>query len=249
MGVSKDEWYGKIAVYTAVIGDFEHLGDHDYEDGVDYLFFTDGHQYPINPRWQPQILTHFKHVHPRRLSKLPKHNPHFFDVLRRYRYVVWIDGDMQIAKPTFVSEIMSLMDNGMVISPHFDNRHCAYGEATIRPPKYQSEPMDEQVQYYMHRGFPENFGLYETGVIARDMTDPRVQMLGQQWYIHNMVLSYQDQVSLPFVMWDMGYRPSELPQSFREYNWVAINAHKFEDSQRYENGRWHRYDAEGRKLG
>jgi len=42
-------------------------------------------------------------------------------------------------------------------SPHFDGRHCAYGEATIRPPKYANEPLDEQVAFYQSEGFPYEY--------------------------------------------------------------------------------------------
>jgi hypothetical protein len=229
MAIEESEWKGKTAVYTAVITDYEHLGGHTYQDGVDYLYFTDGGSYPIESRWRVIELNDFSHLHPRRLSKFPKHVPHMFPELMEYKYVIWIDGDMQIRSQNFVGEILNYLDSGMVISPHFDNRHCAYGEASIRPLKYINEPMDPQIDYYKSRGFPTEYGLYETGVIARDMTDPQAKELGMRWYIHNMVLSYQDQVSLPFVMWEMDYTPSILPKSFRDFNWVHINAHKRED--------------------
>ncbi|HJS83554.1 MAG TPA: glycosyltransferase domain-containing protein [Nitrososphaera sp.] len=223
-----DDWKGNTAVYTAVITDFEHIGKQIFEDGVDYIYFTDGSSRPLEDRWHIEQIPYFSHLNPRRTSKLPKHVPHFFDVLAKYKYTVWIDGDMQVIHPEFVSEIMSFLDNGLVLSPHFDNRDCAYGEAMIRPPKYQSEPMDQQVEFYQKDGFPEHEGLFETGVIARDMTNPAVKDLGQFWYIHNMVFSYQDQVSLPYCLWKTGYKPDILPKSFRDFYWVHINAHKSE---------------------
>ena len=89
--------------------------------------------------------------------------------------MIWIDGDMGIVSKVFVLEIMSYMKNGFVVSPHFDGRHCAYGEATIRPPKYANEPLDEQVAFYVSEGFPTEFGLYECGVSVRDLTNPKVK--------------------------------------------------------------------------
>lgn len=229
MGVDKKDWYGKTAVYTSVIGDFEHPTTHLYENGVDYIYISDGSSKPFEEsKWQVHELEGFGHLDARRVAKLPKLNPHFFDFLRKYDYLVWIDGDMGIIHSTFVEDIMYYLDDGIVFSPHFDARHCAYGEATIRPPKYQKEPLDEQVAYYRSRGFPEDFGLFEGGCIARDMRHQKAKELGMQWYIHNMVFSYQDQVSLPFIMWDMGWTPSVLPKSFRDFKWVHINAHKNE---------------------
>jgi hypothetical protein len=136
---------------------------------------------------------------------------------------------MEILKPDFIPEILSFLKNGFVISPHFDNRFCAYSEATIRPAKYANEPLDEQVNFYKSEGFPENFGLYECGVSARDMTNKDVQKLGELWHQQNLTWSYQDQVSFPYCLWKTGFTPDVLPQTFRNYNWVHINAHTRED--------------------
>lgn len=223
------DWYGNTAIYTAVTTDFEHLGKHRFQDGVDYIFFTDGASYPIQSEWQVELLPDLRHLHPRRAAKLPKLNPHFFDVLTKYKYTIWIDGDMQIVGDNFAPEILSYMEKGILFSPHFDGRDCAYGEATIRPPKYAAEPFDQQVAFYLNEKFPHNAGLFEGGVIARDMANSNVRELGQIWYIQNMVFSYQDQISLPYVLWKTKYEYSVLPKSFRDFNWVHINAHRRED--------------------
>lgn len=225
--MKSSDWKGQTVVYTAVAGDYEHLGPHVFEDGVDYVYFTD-YSRPVQPEWRIEDLTLFKHLHPRRAAKIPKAAPHEFSVLEQYRYAIWIDGDMQIQSGSFVEEFLSYMHNGLVLTPHFDNRHCAYGEATIRPAKYASEPLDAQVAFYEREGFPQEQGLYEGGVIARDMRDQRVRELGARWLVQNMIFSYQDQVSLPYVLWKMKFRPDVLPKSFRDFGWVHINAHRFE---------------------
>lgn len=223
-----EDWKGNTVVYTAVVTDFEHQGHQELTDGVDYRYFSDGTSQPLQSDWVVEELPDLGHIHPRRVSKLPKHCPHFFKSLEQYKYAIWIDGDMQILRPEFVPELLGYLQNGLVLSPHFDNRHCAYGEATIRPPKYQTEPMDQQVEFYHKDGFPEEFGLYETGVLAWDMTNCEAERLGQMWYLHNMVFSYQDQVSLPYALWKTGFQPDVLPQSFRYMDWVTINAHRSE---------------------
>jgi len=223
-----DNWHGNTVVVTSVITDFEHQGNQIFQDGVDYIYFTDGASLPLQDRWKIEYVPETPRLDPRRMSKLPKHYPEFFDVLRSYRYMIWIDGDMQIISSDFVPEIMSYMKNGLVLSPHFDNRNCAYGEATIRPPKYALEPLDEQVSYYKSIGFPVDNGLYETGVMARDLSNPKVREVCMAWYLQNLVFSYQDQVSLPYVLWDQKFKPDILPKSFRDFEWVHINAHKSE---------------------
>lgn len=234
-----DDWYGNTVVYTAVVTDYEHIAVSNFTEGVDYVFFTDGGSHPVEDRWKvepvPDVVGH---IHPRRVAKIPKVYPWFFDKLREYKYAIWIDGDMQILRSSFVPEILSFMDNGLVLSPHCDGRHCAYGEATIRPEKYAKEPLDAQVAWYEAEGFPTEYGLYEGGVLAWDMTNPRAKELGMFWLVQNMIFSYQDQVSLPYALWKMNFTPDVLPASFRVmppdekvlgFGWVHINAHKRSD--------------------
>ena len=218
----------RVAVVTAVVGNYDYLGEHVFEADVDYFFFTDGQSYPLQRRWMVEHLPDLSHLHPRRAAKLPKLNPHYFSVLHNYDVVVWIDGDMQIKSPFFTSELLSHMDSAILLSPHFDGRHCAYGEATIRPMKYASEPLDAQVAFYESQGFPRDFGLYEGGVIARRMDDAQVRALGERWMLENLLWSYQDQVSLPYCLWETGVKPSVLPTSFRDFDWLHINAHRNE---------------------
>ncbi len=216
----------ETAVVTAVAGDYDHPRSDVFLPDVDYLFFHDEETSPASG-WQPRTLP----LHdggPRRRAKLPKLDPHAIPELRRYRYLIWVDGGISITSDSFVPEILGHIANGMAISPHYDGRDCAYGEATIRPPKYASEPLDEQVAYYHSQGFPLNAGLYECGVLARDMTHPSVPELGDLWRAQVERWSFQDQVSFPFCLWLLDYHPGVLPLSFRDTGWVSVSAHRRE---------------------
>jgi hypothetical protein len=223
------DWYGNTVICTAVCGAYEHSISLALVNGVDYIYFSDGKSnFPIIKPWK-EIVLGDEHLDNRRRSKRPKLNPHSVPELTKYKYMVWIDGSMTIINPNFVSEIMEYMVNGYVASPHFDNRHCAYGEATIRPKKYANEPLDAQVEFYRSEGFPEQYGLYECGLSVRDMTNFKVRDLGKLWHAQNLNWSYQDQVSFPYCLWKINFQPDVLPKSFRDYNWVIVNAHKRED--------------------
>lgn len=221
-----------VAVVTCVTDDHDHIGDHKYMDGVDYIFFTDGMSMPLEDRWtsillDPEVVP--TDLDPRRRSKYPKIYPWFSPLLKSYEYVIWIDGSMQILDKFFPMKIIDHMsDKGWIISPHFDGRDCAYGEATIRPPKYASEPLDEQVAHYRREGFPEHYGLYECGVQARKMNAPEIEDLGRMWLEENLAWSYQDQVSLPYVLWKAEFQPDVLAKSWRDYGWLHVNAHRSE---------------------
>lgn len=225
-----NDWYGNTAVYTSVCGGYDHHGAQLMMDGVDYFYITDGaSDPPLEIGWNIVHAKYSDSLDNRRKAKIPKLNPHSINFLNNYKYLIWIDGDMQIVSRNFVLGILSFLENGMVISPHFDQRSCAYGEATIRPPKYAKEPLDEQVSFYRQEGFPENYGLYECGVMARDMSNSVVKKVGEMWLEQNLKWSYQDQVSLPYVLWKTKFQPDILPISFRYMNWIHINAHKSED--------------------
>jgi O-antigen biosynthesis protein len=224
-----NDWYGNTVICTAVTGGYDYMPEQPRIDGVDFVYFTDGKSpEPIKKQWLP-ILLGDDELDNRRRSKRPKLNPHSIPMLLNWKYMIWIDGDMGILSPDFVPQIMSYMENGFVVSPHFDGRHCAYGEATIRPAKYANEPLDEQVAFYQSEGFPYEYGLYECGVSARDLTNPKVKEVGELWHKQNLEWSYQDQVSFPYCLWKTEFKPDVLPQTFRNYNWVWINAHTRED--------------------
>jgi len=224
-----DDWYGNTVICTAVTGNYDYSIGSLAIDGVDYLYFTDDiYNDDIPQPWQVRQL-YDEHLDNRRRSKRPKLNPHSVPELNQYKYMIWLDGDMGIINENFVAEIMSYMKNGFVASPHFDGRHCAYGEATIRPPKYANEPLDEQVAFYVSEGFPTEYGLYECGVSARDLTNPKVKELGELWHQQNLTWSYQDQVSFPYCLWKTGLEPDVLPRTFRDMDWIYLSSHKNPD--------------------
>lgn len=220
-----NDWKNNTVVCTAVVGGFDYQTSSKFIDGVDYIYFTDGKSpFPILPKWKEVVLGD-ENLDNRRRAKRPKIFPHSIDILNNYKYLIWIDGDMEIINENFVPEILSYLKNGFVMSPHFDGRKCAYGEASIRPEKYAKEPFEEQINLYKSEGFPENYGLYECGVSARDMTNEEVKNFGEVWYHQNMIFSCQDQVSAPYCLWKTNFVPDVLPKSFRDFQWVHINAH------------------------
>jgi O-antigen biosynthesis protein len=218
----------RIAVVTAVAGDFDYdVSNRCFLPDVDYIFYVKGFR-PKSKYWKVRPLPDLP-LDNRRLAKFPKLHPHYFEELRNYDIVIWVDGSMQIISPDFVDEILGYLgDGGLLLSPHFDGRDCGYGEATIRPDKYKFEPLDEQCAFYRSDGFPEHFGLWEAGIQARRMNYPGLSDFGAFWLGQNLMWSYQDQVSLGYSLWKTGFEPKVMPKSWREFNWVHLNAHKSE---------------------
>jgi O-antigen biosynthesis protein len=221
------DWRGKTAIVSAVTGGYDYPQNSIIIDGVDYLMFTDGTASFV-PGWQYCELQNPLGLDSRRLAKGPKLNPHAFPALRSYEYLIWVDGSMTITNHNFVEEILAFMDKGFVVSPHFDPRHCAYGEGEfcMSIPKYEDEPLRQQLDFYKEEGFPVDYGLYECGISARRMGTPGLSDLGSLWYEQNMTWSYQDQVSFSYALWKTGFEPDVLPETFRNFDWVIVNAHQ-----------------------
>lgn len=230
------DWRNNTAIITAVTGNYDNPVNQPFIDGVDYLYFTDGKSlFPIPEIWTVHRLPESDdYLDDRRKSKRPKLNPHSIDILNNYKYIVWIDGEMVIRDRDFLDKAFMFMNNGWIVSPHPDSvvengRHCAYGEATIRPPKYENEPLDEQCEFYREDGFPENYGLYACGFSIRDMSNDKVKKVGELWHEQNLTWSYQDQVSFPYCLWKENFSPDILPFSLYHSNWFYINIHNKEN--------------------
>lgn len=216
----------KLAVVTANMGEYDRTDQpHKLSSDIDYFYFTDGEDAPKG--WIHQSLPEQRGLHPRTAAKLPKCWPQGLAVLQDYDRVVWVDAGMTILDAQTPRAVCSHLKEckGLAVSPHFDGRNDIVGEAEIRPPHYADQPLDEQVADYQAMGFPDDVGLYETGVLAWDMHDYDAERVGMCWYIQNVIWSYQDQVSLPYVLWQEKFTPSVFPRSFRNMNWVIVSAH------------------------
>jgi len=216
-----------IAIITGVAGGYDLPVEQPELDGVDFIFFTDGNIIP-------EKGTGWTYVHgidapskldSRRKAKFPKCNPQRYDLLRTYDAVIWIDGTLTVLKEEFPQELLSHMKNGVVLSPHFENRDN-YSEATIDThPKYHNEPLANQAAHYRQEGMPSGTQLYECTILAWDPNHAEAQKISEMWLQENLTWSYQDQVSLPYVIWKTGIEPGLLPQSWRKYEWVNMGLH------------------------
>ena len=197
-----------------------------YRDDVDYLYFTDGQSLPVDTQWQVHELPKGITDDPRKLAKIPKLNPHMIPALCDYRYVIWVDGSMRIVNDNFVEEVLSFLDNGLVLSPHWEDRDCGYEEAAVlMETGYANQDLKGQCDFYLSQQFPKHYGLYAAGLQARDMNVYQVKIFGEIWFQEVLDWTSRDQVSCGYALWKSGLTPDVLDKSFPEYNWVEINAH------------------------
>lgn len=209
------------AVITAIYDGYDQLKPTLPQKGlnIDWVFVTDD---PVMiPRgeqlgWRT-LFRPLPHTHPNRAAKQPKLFPWEYTTADRS---VWVDGSFRILSETFVEEALTYADPiGQFSHPW---RNCLFEEAQecIAIPKYEPAILRAQSQTYRNGGHPEHWGLWATGVIARKHT-ASVELLGEQWFAQINSWSYQDQVSQPYVLRNVGLRPTEFPGLHLANGWVA----------------------------
>jgi hypothetical protein len=76
--------------------------------------------------------------------------------------------------------------------------------------KYQQMPVLEQVEHYRRLGFTDR-RLYACGILARDNASNRLRRLPRDWMGEDIRWTYQDQLSLPFLLCKHRVRPATIP--------------------------------------
>jgi Protein of unknown function (DUF616) len=201
------------ALYTAIFGNYDRLKDVAKQPGVDLICFTDDATLQ-HPAWQVRYAQP-KYAHPRLSAKYFKALSHV--VLSEYDEVLWIDGSFTVQDPAFAPDAFQYLENaGMALFLHPD-RGCIYDEAEISQQmiKYRDQNITGQVACYRKEGFPAQAGLFAGGIIARRNDDVQIRRFNEAWMEQNEKWTYQDQISLPYVLWKLGIEPAV----FRQYLW------------------------------
>jgi len=218
-----------VAVYTAITNEYDAIVPPPDMPGIDFIAFTDNPAPRERWRgWQPRDVTKIapRDLSPRMLAKYPKLMPHL--VLPDYEVTIWIDGSHRITSPQAIVETMDCLargDAGFALHKH-PWRDCIYdeAEASLELWKYATQPIEEQVEEYRERGHPEHWGLWACGSMAR-VNGERINAAMEHWWAECLAWSYQDQISLPVVMREAGWRPDEFPHQQYASPWFQIQGH------------------------
>ncbi|MFL9827946.1 glycosyltransferase domain-containing protein [Rhodoplanes sp. SY1] len=232
----------RICVYTAIMGDYDELKPVVRQSvACDWICFAD-RPGPEKPAGWTVIETDPPQVHPRMRAKFFKLLSHEVFPCGRvsdtygkgplagrfYDYLVWIDGSIRVKSPTFVEELVGAIgryDWAMFKHP---DRDCVYDEvvASRHMAKYANQPLERQVAEYRSDGFPAKAGLMACGVIARRTRSPTLAWIGELWWRENVIWSYQDQLSLPYVLWKTGYGYDRIDINLWKNDWFNCIPHK-----------------------
>jgi len=182
----------KPIVYTCVYGDYDNLKDQP-DIGADYICFTDNPNLKSST-WDVRYEPIYQHLHPRLRAKFYKLICPF-DTLS-----LFIDGSIEIVDVDIIDKLSNFLHNGWATYIHPSGRKCIKSELAESLPmeKYQDLPLREQVDHYFNQGMPEDFGLWACGVMLRD---GKFEDFGSKWMLENLAWTYQDQLSLPYLVW------------------------------------------------
>ena len=153
------------------------------------------------------------HVHPCLAAKVAKFNPELYCRPGAKRSL-WIDASATFGPHLARMAEIGLLQSRMSMFPHpHRDRLTTEVEVSRTLPKYDPLPLEAQIAHYLGFGMPDNYALWATGAIARAHSD-EMTALGDLWLLENVRWSFQDQLSLPYLLWKYGdFRPSQLGPS------------------------------------
>lgn len=190
---------GKIAVYTANIGEYDNLNNPlTPSKNVKYFVFSDTERKKIGV-WDV-IKPDYFNSSPTRSARFYKLHPHFY--FQEYDYSIWIDSNLTMCV-TPEDLINSVEGNkGLAIWRH-PLRDCIFDEARecIRLGKDEPEIIEQQINRYYCEGFPKKFGLWETGAMIRRHNEPEIKELMSLWWREIQNGSKRDQIGLAYALW------------------------------------------------
>ena len=203
----------KGVVYTCITNNYDGLKEPLFvADNIDYIVFSENNLSNQESKWLykslPKDLNNSNGNFANRYCKM---NPFIF--FNNYDYAIYIDGNVQIFSD--ISRLYGIAKNsklGIAMHKH-SCRNCIYEEAKIciREGKGNKNGILEQIRKYKTEGFPSKFGLLEATIIVIDLKNKKAKEILETWWSEFCnTNSKRDQLSLPYVIWKLGYNISDL---------------------------------------
>jgi hypothetical protein len=195
----------KIIAYSTNINGYDSLKAAPKDKKAAYLYFTDG-QAPSG--WIP---IEFNGGH--KDSRFWKINSHF---LPPHDISIYVDASYMIKKPlSGIAKYMKKAEWGACLHPRQD---CIFDHAVslVGWKKDEKDFLDHFHRRMSLLQYPPKNGLYENCIIVRRNTEA-VRAVNELWwaeYCHNF--TRRDQLTLPYVFWKLGFKPTILPFQSRD---------------------------------
>jgi hypothetical protein len=173
-------------------------------EGWQYVVFSDTHLY--SDVWECVIVKESN-----RFMKI-KGFVEMFQTLTLY-----VDGSIHIKGD--LNQFITEVPNWFTLWQHPHRKTVKQEvEAIIKMKGISPLRARDQLKKYVNRGFKDDMGLYQCGVMVRDFSDKTVREICSDWYYEFESGVKRDQISIPYVFWKHGYKPDTFDDSiFNKY--------------------------------
>lgn len=216
----------RYAVYTVNFGGYDLLQScPEKSEEIDYICYTDNKNLS-SKNWQIRYVDTDSEKD--NINRKYKFFPNLY--LPEYEYSIYVDGNIAINKDLIKLFIKySNLSNIAVLEHKY--RSCLYEEAyaCIAAGKGVKEKIQETICKYKSRGYPDQNGLYEMGVIFRKTMSPEVIALMTTWWQEFSIGAGRDQISFPYACWENNVVPviiDESPRISSEYFSIKFHSHE-----------------------
>lgn len=241
----------KIAVITAVFGLYETTLKKQTKQTVDcdFICFSDSNNIKKNgwvidnTKYHETNPAHLddgtfinsikNNTHTFNIAKYYKQNFYNIPVLKKYDFIFWIDGTIEITNRNTIKESIDILSThfivsmlharrqGLLINEVVESEQCKkYTETFWFNQKQPVQDVRNQFNTYKALGYNPllfrdsnvpNAGVWTTCFIGFNMKNPKTIEFLDNWYLQTLKYTTQDQVSFPFICWQHKIKPYSLP--------------------------------------
>lgn len=203
----------KIVIYSCITGDYDDILEPLYvPENIKYVLYTNSKEI-TSKNWEiRQIPEYIEKIGNNLLiNRYIKMHPHEL-FKNEFDYSIYIDGNIKTISD--VSSFVNKINNktGLAIHRHYarDDIYMEV-EACILYKKGSKEKLKTQAQNYKNEGMPAHFGLLECNVLVSDLKNETAKTIFDSWWDEFIKSeSLRDQISLPYIIWKMGYKVDDI---------------------------------------
>ncbi len=192
----------KKVIYSAVVGNYDEIRQPAVvSEEFDYILFSNDIMEERIGVWQVRPI-HYTNPIQTKIARYVKTHPE--ELLSEYDYSVWIDSNVIIKDIEVYTIINSFISKGALIaSIAHKYRHCIYEEmAKVLEYGWETEEVVDNWNAFLEKEqYPENNGLYETGVLFRAHKTDQVAEADKLWWWCIENYSRRDQLSFNYALW------------------------------------------------
>lgn len=196
----------RVAVYTCITGAYDKIAEPLFcPDNCDFYIVTD-QDVSGTSAWkkieidrQSEELKDLSNVEINRYFKM---HPHI--LFPKYRYSIYLDGNIQPISD--LTEFVNLIGKSGIAAHRHSFRNCVYKEAEVLVYLKKDDPkrIREHVNYLKNSEMPENYGLIECNVIAREHHNSVCKAVMKSWWEEFLKHSKRDQISFVHALYVNG---------------------------------------------